>query len=274
MLPLARSSTLTALLFLTVSLASSPAIAQTTTTESQATTSGTEAVKPFPAPGGNTDSAEGFKDPFASGSDGKTQGKIELSDPLEPWNRTVMSLNRLGFNYVGEPAARAYRNYTPQLFRDSMRRFFHNLYEPTYTLNSLLQGEWHDAGVTSRRFVINTTFGIGGLFDPAGEHLKPVERDFDQTLGHWDVPPGFYLVWPLIGPSSPRGTVGYVVDGTMDPLNYVGTIEETSAATTYRIIHQTSYQIGQFEALDKFTVDQYSAIKNYYETQLYKKSQR
>lgn len=251
-----------------------PLHAQETTTTAGDTESDTGAVEPFPPPGQQSKDVEGFQDPFASGSGSNTEKKINLSDPLEPWNRNIMLFNRVGYNYVGEPVARAYRDYTPQAFRDSMKRFFNNLYEPTYTVNSLLQGEWHDAGVASRRFVINTTFGIGGLFDPADEHLNRVERDFDQTLGHWDVPPGIYIVWPLIGPSSPRGTVGFVVDGTMDPLNYIGNFEEASAASIYRIIHQTSFQIGQFEALDKFSVDEYSAIKNYYETQLYKKSQR
>lgn len=248
-----------------------PLCAQDSTGKTQPDTG---AVEPFPPPGQQSGSVEGFQDPFASDSGKKSKKKIRLSDPLEPWNRAVMDANRLGYEYVGEPTARAYRDYTPSYLRERMDNFFHNIAEPTYTVNAVLQGEWHDASITSRRFLINTIFGIGGFFDPAGEHLEPVERDFDQTLGDWHVPPGIYLVWPLIGPSSPRGTVGTVVDGTMDPVSYAGSVEEATAISLYRVIHRTSYRLGQFEALEKFSVDQYSAIKDYYEKQLYKKSQR
>lgn len=234
----------------------------------------TSAPPPAPAPGTGSDTVRTFQDPFATGSGTGQEAQIELSDPLEPWNRVMLNINQTGFKYVGEPLARAYRDFTPEPVRTGFKNFFSNLYEPTYTVNSLLQGEWHDASVASRRFVINSTFGLFGFFDPAGDHLDQVERDFDQTLGHWGVEPGFYLVWPIIGPSSPRGTVGYVVDESMDPMNYVGSFEEASVATTYRLIHDASYQIGQFETLEKFSVDQYAAIKDYYEKQLYRQSQK
>lgn len=219
------------------------------------------------------DTVGGFRDPFATGSETGEQNQIELNDPLESWNRMVMTANRQGYDYVAEPIAKAYRDYTPEPLRSSFRRFFSNLYEPTYTINSLLQGEWHDASVASRRFFINTLFGGLGFFDPAGEHLEQVERDFDQTLSTWGVPPGIYLVWPLIGPSSVRGTTGFLVDETMDPVNYVGDFEGATVLTTHRLISETSYQIGQFETLDKYTVDPYAAIKDFYEKELYRKRQ-
>ncbi|MFB6346517.1 MAG: VacJ family lipoprotein [bacterium] len=222
---------------------------------------------PAPPPGG----VQGFEDPFSTGTGKDKPEKIQLADPLEPWNRAVMTVNEYGFEYVAEPVARAYRDYTPSPVRESFKRFFSNLYEPTYAVNSVLQGRWHDASVASRRFLINSTFGGAGFFDPAGEHLDQVERDFDQTLGKWGISPGFYLVWPLIGPSSPRGTVGYLVDETLDPLNYAGDLESVTVVSMHRIISETSYSIGQFETLEKFSVDNYSAIKDYYEKQLYKK---
>lgn len=215
-----------------------------------------------------------FKDPFATGKSKTEEKRLDLDDPLEPWNRSVNKFNETAFEYVGEPVARFYRDFTPELVRNSFRRFFHNLYEPSYTVNAALQGEFNKATVSGRRFIINTTFGGAGFFDPAGEHLKPIDPTFDETLGEWGVPPGFYVVWPFYGPSSARGTVAIAGDEFLDPINYVEGPETIYGLSLYRIISETSYQLEQYESLEKYTVDSYSAIKDFYEKKLYEQSKK
>lgn len=215
-----------------------------------------------------------FKDPFATGADEGVEDKVNLNDPLKPWNKVVHYFNDRTIDVVGEPVARTYRKVTPPGFRAAMGRFFQNLYEPSYTVNSLLQGEWYDATVTSRRFVINTTFGGLGFFDPAGEHLEPVERPFDQTLAKWGVGPGPYLVLPLLGPSSVRGTVGLVGDSYMDPVIYANNSVTIYGLSGFRIVDQTSERIGRYQSIMKYTVDPYAAVKNFYERQLYERKRR
>lgn len=215
-----------------------------------------------------------FQDPFATGSAQGDQDTIKLDDPFKPVNRRVNWFNNRAFEYVGEPIARAYRDYVPQPIRDSTKRFFNNLYEPSYTVNSVLQGEWRDASVSSRRFVINSTFGGAGFFDPAGEHLLPVERTFDQTLGKWGFSPGPYVVLPFFGPSSVRGTVGIAGDQFLDPVNYLHESETVAGISLYRVISETSYELDRFENLEKYTVNPYAAIKDFYEKKLYERSRR
>lgn len=218
--------------------------------------------------------ADVFEDPFATGAAEGSQDRIELSDPLKPMNEVVDYANDRIIDVVGEPVARTYRRVTTPGFRTAMGHFFHNLYEPGYTLNSLLQAEWHDASVTSRRFVINTTFGGLGFFDPAGEHLEPVKRPFDQTLAKWGIGPGPYLVLPLLGPSSVRGTVGLVGDSHMDPVFYAENSFTIYGLSGFRIVDQTSERIDRYKSIMKYTVDRYAAIKNFYERRLYERARR
>ncbi len=222
------------------------------------------------ANGTNQEGVEVFNDPFASGSDRGGQ-KLELRDPLRPWNVQMTRLNQNLYD-VGEPPLRTYRDYMPRGIRESIQNFFHNLYEPSYVINSLLQTRWYDATVAGRRFIINTTFGGLGLVDVAGEHLDPVERPFDQTLAVWGVSPGPYIVWPFLGPSSARGTVGMVGDSLMDPTYYGDDIDGMAALTGVRVVNQASFRLDQFESLERYTVDPYAAIKNYYERQLERRS--
>lgn len=230
---------------------------------------GSALAQPSPAP--NQQGVEVFNDPFASGSDTSGGPSVELWDPIRPWNVRVSEFNRDVYEF-GKPPLRLYRDYTPLGLRESIRNFFHNLYEPSYVINSLLQGRWYDSTVAGRRFIINSTFGGLGFFDPAGEHLDPVERPFDQTLGVWGLDPGPYIVWPFLGPSSARGTVGLVGDMFMDPTYYVNDVDGMVVVTGVRIVNDASFRLDQFESLERYTVDPYSAIKNYYERQLERRS--
>jgi phospholipid-binding lipoprotein MlaA len=134
-------------------------------------------------------------------------------DPLEASNRAVFNMNSAIDDGLIKPLAEAYRAALPQWLRDRIRAFIDNLAEPRIWVNDILQGRINDSGITFGRFVINTTMGLGGLFDVAGEHGLPRQTgDFGETLAVWGFDSGPYLVLPLFGPSNVRDAFGLGVD--------------------------------------------------------------
>ena len=152
-----------------------------------------------------------------------SSGNQAAHDPLEGFNRGVYAFNEELDNYVIGPASRGWTRVTTQEVRDSVGNFFTNLESPGYILNDLLQGKPAGAGRETVRFVVNSTVGILGFFDPASAWLGIEGRpeDFGQTLGTWGVDPGPYLVLPLFGPSSPRDATSYPVAYYTNVLTYV-----------------------------------------------------
>lgn len=148
------------------------------------------------------------------------QGFI-IYDPLEPINRGIFIFNDKVDVYFLGPVARGYRRVLPKRVRKSVRNFLANLATPVVLANSLLQGDVENSGRTFARFVINTTVGLGGLFDVA-THRGVIgrEEDFGQTLGRYKIGAGPYIVLPLLGPSSLRDSFGLVVDYAVDPLGF------------------------------------------------------
>jgi phospholipid-binding lipoprotein MlaA len=146
-------------------------------------------------------------------ADGSGAQASEPPDPLEPVNRAVLGLNLLVDEWALAPVAGAYRALTPEPVRRSVVNFLGNLRAPVVLANDILQGEGERAANTARRFAINSTLGVLGLFDPAsGMGYEPHHEDFGQTLGVFGVPGGPYLVLPLLGPSNARDSLGRAVD--------------------------------------------------------------
>lgn len=143
-----------------------------------------------------------------------TAGARTTSDPLEPLNRAFFHLNLAAYDYVLAPAARYYRSATTAKERESVANFVVNLRAPAVAANQLLQGDRQRATVTLARFAINSTVGLLGLFDPATDWGYPIQlpEDFGQTLAHYGVPSGPYLVLPLVGPCNLRDAVGRAAD--------------------------------------------------------------
>jgi phospholipid-binding lipoprotein MlaA len=137
----------------------------------------------------------------------------QISDPIEGWNRGVYKFNAQFDRYVFLPAVDAYRFVTPEFVRDRIHDFFSNLSEVTTFVNAALQLKGETAGRAAVRFVNNVMFGLGGLYDiTAANGIAQVKEDFGQTLGHWGVGDGPYLVLPVLGPSNLRDGTGLVVD--------------------------------------------------------------
>ena len=136
------------------------------------------------------------------------------TDPLETINRAVFRANLVAYDEMLAPAARYYREATTEAQRDSMVNFLANLRAPVVLANQFLQGQGEQAGITLRRFAINSTVGMLGLFDLATQWGYPAQaaEDFGQTLASYGVPAGPYLVLPLLGPSNTRDAIGRIAD--------------------------------------------------------------
>ncbi|HZO09636.1 MAG TPA: VacJ family lipoprotein [Myxococcota bacterium] len=146
----------------------------------------------------------------------------DVEDPWEAFNRPIFRFNDFLARNALEPVGRGWAWLMPEPVRDAIARVFVNARTPAVMVNHLLQGEPTLAGRHLGRFLVNSTLGIGGLFDPAAASGVPyTEADFGQTFGVWGVPPGPYLVLPLLGPSSPRDAVGRAADAAAVPYGYV-----------------------------------------------------
>lgn len=143
----------------------------------------------------------------------------EVYDPYEKLNRKVYAFNDAFDRYFFEHIAKAYRNNVPKGLRRLIHNFLNNLSLPVSTFNSFAQGNVDNGLATFSNFLINTTVGIGGIFDIAEEKGIFYQReDFGQTLGRYNTGPGAYLVVPFLGPSSTRDFSGWLADRTIDPL--------------------------------------------------------
>lgn len=190
-----------------------------------------------------------------------------IADPLEPVNRAIFAFNDKLYFYVLKPTARAYR-VLPQGARVSVSNFFSNLATPIRMVNALLQFRLLDAGSELLRFGVNTTVGIGGLFDPARKYLglREKDEDFGQTLGNYGVGQGFYLVLPVLGPSSARDGVGRFLDGYyLDPVVVVP--DETAEVVALKALDTVNYvslDKDTYEVIKRESLDPYTFVKNAY----------
>ncbi|MDP9126646.1 MAG: VacJ family lipoprotein [Pseudomonadota bacterium] len=148
---------------------------------------------------------------------------VATNDPLEPMNRTIFDVNDFLDRLLLRPLAELYRVTIPPGLRDRIAGIVSNMKEPVIFANNLLQGEFGRAGKTAERFGMNTTVGVGGMWDVASSWAGIYQQtgDFGQTLAVWDVGSGPYLVLPLFGPSNFRDAVGLGVDSVMSPWQYV-----------------------------------------------------
>jgi len=204
------------------------------------------------------------KDPLARAEFERT------NDPLEPMNRTIFEFNQYLDRYLIKPVSLGYLHILPQFARDSIRNFLHNLGEPVIFANDMMQGEWEAANLTAGRFIINSSFGIGGVFDIAGQTgLERQTGDFGQTLYAWGSPEGPYLVLPIFGPSNPRDAIGMGVDGVMDPFGYLaGDYEVGTTATISRMsasgIDLRSRNIDTLDDIQRNAIDFYAEMRSLY----------
>lgn len=165
----------------------------------------------------------------------------EFHDPYETQNRAIHDFNkRLDSAMVG-PSANAYGTAIPKPVREGVSNFSANLNLPGQVVNGVLQGRPGPATRNTLRFILNSTLGLGGLFDPATEFALPAEpTDFGETLHVWGVGEGAYLEVPLLGPSTQRDLLGSIVDLGLNPLNFVLNDRELRVASGARLLSRFS----------------------------------
>lgn len=149
------------------------------------------------------------------------------ADPWEPANRAIFAINNRIDRATLKPLAKGYKKITPKVVRTGISNFMGNLGYPVVFINDFLQGKFRQGGKDTLRFVLNSTVGLAGIVDVASEAgLKENNEDFGQTLAHWGVPSGPYVMLPFFGPSSLRDAPALGVDYLMDGRNYVGDSSE------------------------------------------------
>lgn len=153
-----------------------------------------------------------------------TANPLAIYDPLEPLNRRIYHFNALLDEYLLLPALNLYQSVVPEPARTGVSNFFRNLAEINTFANTLLQAKFREAAITLARFLVNSTIGLAGLFDPATALGLPRQReDFGQTLGYYGVDAGPYLVLPFFGPATLRSSLGlgasFALNLAIDPLS-------------------------------------------------------
>jgi phospholipid-binding lipoprotein MlaA len=148
-----------------------------------------------------------------------TTGANDPRDPLEGFNRAMYSFNDAFDEAIGKPVASAYKAALPEPVRGWVRNFFANIADLFIGFNNLIQGKPGDAVSDWARFAFNTTIGVFGINDVASDMgLEKHDEDFGQTFGRWGAGDGAYIVWPFLGPSTVRDSVGLVFDIGLDPV--------------------------------------------------------
>jgi phospholipid-binding lipoprotein MlaA len=157
-------------------------------------------------------------------------------DPDEANNRERHEMNRAIDRAFLKPASGAYGGVFPQPVRQGVSNFAGNLDVPGDVVNSLLQGRVGPAFENTLRFALNSTIGIGGLFDPARAlGVEGRKTDFGETMHVWGLPEGAYQELPFFGPSTDRDTVGALVDVVMNPVRLVLPVREGNIATVAKV---------------------------------------
>jgi len=189
-------------------------------------------------------------------------------DPYEDFNRQMFAFNDGLDKAVIEPVAYGYRAVTNEPIREGVGNFTDNLNEPLTFVNHVLQGQIPDAGATFSRFIVNTTVGIAGVFDPAAAMgIYRTKEDFGQTLGKWGVQPGPYLVLPLLGSSNPRDLFGKGGDIALNPLNYPEFESDDEIRMGIAVLGGINAREGATEAINEVRnqIDPYTTVRRFYD---------
>ena len=194
-----------------------------------------------------------------------TDQSAGVHDPLEGYNRAMYSFNDAVDTAVLKPVAKGYDAVVPDPISQGVSNFFSNLNDITVIINDLLQGKFAQAGRDTHRFVVNTTVGVGGIFDVASlSGLNKNNEDFGQTLGVWGAEPGAYIVLPFFGPRNVRDSFGLIGDIFTDPVTYVDHDETRWALIGTRVIDTRANLLKAEKVLDEAALDEYTYVRDAY----------
>ncbi len=199
--------------------------------------------------------------------------KTLVYDPLKGWNMVWFHFNDAMYHAVFKPLATGYAWAVPDKPRQWVRNFFVNMLFPVRFVNNILQGKFDAAYMETSKFIANTSWGLLGFVDITSdmkrrwEPKRPTADGLGQTLGKMQIGHGIYLVWPFLGPSSIRETVGWVGDMYLDPLTYSDlTFIEFMAIRAYKNVNELSLELktSEYEAITEGAIDKYAAVRDAY----------
>jgi len=220
-------------------------------------------------------------DPFAKPG----ESGVEEYDPWEPLNTKVFEFNRQVDRWILKPVAQGYNFVMPDPVQIGISNLFYNIRFPSRFLNNVFQGKVQGAATEMGRFMLNTTFGLGGLYDVAKDMgITTPEEDTGQTLGFYGVKPGPYVVLPLLPPFNVRDLVGFAGDIALNPINWLvapiieidgvpSVIAHKNRMTStmvqlggrvYEIVNDRSLNLEKFQGVEEATLDLYAAVRNAY----------
>jgi phospholipid-binding lipoprotein MlaA len=198
----------------------------------------------------------------ASAPPGVTYG-ADARDPWESYNRTMTRVNDSVDKAVLKPVATAYTKVVPSFVRTGVSNFFGNIGDAWSFVNNVLQADVQGALYSFWRVAVNTTFGLGGILDPATEmRLDRHRKDFGLTLGRWGMPPGPYLVLPLLGPSTLRDTIALPVDTWGNLTNHIDSVPTRNSLFVLHAVDTRAQLLGATDLLNQAALDPYSFTRD------------
>lgn len=196
-------------------------------------------------------------------------------DPLSGYNRFMTDVNDKIYINVFDPVTRGYAKVVPEAGRESIHNFFDNLFFPVRLANNLLQGKIQNSLDETARFIVNSTIGVFGLFDPAKDHfgIEAHDEDLGQTLGYYGIGPGFHIVLPVLGPSNLRDSLSMFGDGMISPVSTNSDVpytitdkdKEVAAIILVEKVNEGSFKIGEYQNLKKDAIELYPFLRDIYE---------
>ena len=193
--------------------------------------------------------------------------ETDYNDPLEPVNRVILEFNEFVQALILRPIAEIYVLLLPDFAREAIHNALNNLSTPIVLANDILQGEPDRAMVTTQRFFVNTTIGLGGLVDAAKKMgIEGHTEDLGQTFAVWGIPEGFYLVLPIFGPSNPRDAIGKYLNSNLDPISHWADNTNREYITLTRTVvdgvDEFSRVMDDLQKLKETSIDYYAALRS------------
>ena len=190
-----------------------------------------------------------------------------IADPLEPFNRFMFKVNDRLYFWVFKPVGEGYAKVVPKPARIGVRNAFYNFLFPVRFVNNLLQLKPVQASAEAARFVLNSIFGFAGFYNFVDEQctakLGPYDEDFGQTLGHYGMRPVFYLIWPVLGPSNLRDSIGLGGDYFLDPTFYLPIPwYGMGGIKAWQQVNAVSLRLGEYEEFLQSAIDPYVSMRN------------
>jgi phospholipid-binding lipoprotein MlaA len=191
------------------------------------------------------------------------EAPLQVSDPLEGFNRVVFRFNDAATTYALRPVAKGYRKAVPPPLRRGLSNFLDNLAYPVRLVGNVLQGRFKGAARETGAFLVNSTIGVGGLWDPASRmrSLETPEEDVGQAFGSWGIGDGPYLVLPLLGPSNPRDLVAGFGERWLAPGPYLRDWELQTGLTAANTLSGLPPAIEVYDTIRGSAVDPYIAVR-------------